>query len=44
MNKIFSCADDCGVKIYYQDTDSIHLNYEDVDKIENIYKEKMGQS
>ena len=25
MNKVFSCADDCGVKIYYQDTGSIHL-------------------
>ena len=35
MNKVFSCADDCDIKIYYQDTDSIHLNYDDVDKIEN---------
>ena len=33
MNKVFSCADDCGVKIYYQDTDSIHLNYKDVHKV-----------
>ena len=44
MNKVFSCADDCDIKIYYQDTDSIHLNYEDVGKIENIYKANMGQS
>ena len=42
MNKVFSCADGCDIKIYYQDTDSIHLNYEDVDKIENGYKEKYG--
>ena len=35
MDKVFSCADDCDIKIYHQDTDSIHLNYEDVDKIEN---------
>ena len=35
MNKVFSCADDCDIKIYYQDTDSIHLNYGGVDKIEN---------
>ena len=42
MNKVFSCADDCDIKIYYQDTDSIHLNYDDVDKIENGYKEKSG--
>ena len=37
MNKVFSCADDCDIKIYYQDTDSIHLNYDDVDKIEKKY-------
>ena len=42
MNKVFSCADDCGIKMYYQDTDSIHLNYEDVGKIENGYKETCG--
>ncbi len=28
MNRVFGCANDCGVNIYYQDTDSIHLNYE----------------
>ena len=28
MNKVFDVSYDCGVKIYYQDTDSIHLNYE----------------
>ena len=33
MNKVFSCADDCDVKIYYQGIDSIHLNYEDVHKV-----------
>ena len=42
MNKIFSCADDCGVKIYYQDTGSIHLNYEGVHKAVKRYKEKYG--
>ena len=25
MNKVFDVSNDCGVKIYYQDTDSIHL-------------------
>ena len=35
MNKVFSCADACGIHVYCQDTDSIHLNYDDVDKIEN---------
>ena len=32
MNCVFDVSNDCGVKIYYQDTGSIHLNYDDVDK------------
>ena len=44
MNKVFSCADDCNRKIYDQGTASIHLNYEDVDKIEINIKKNMGQS
>ena len=24
MNKVFSCADDCAIKVYYRDTGSIH--------------------
>ena len=42
MNKIFGCADGCDIKTYYQATDSLHLNCEDVDKIENRYKEEYG--
>ena len=41
MNKVFSPAFDIGVKIYYQDTDSIHLHYDDVGKIVKRYKENM---
>ena len=44
MNKVFSCADDCGIKIYHQDTGSIHLNYDDVSKVVKRYKENFGQS
>ena len=40
MNKVFDASNDCGVKIYYQDTDSIHLNYDDVNKVVDRYKEK----
>ena len=40
MNKVFSCADDCGIKIYYQDADSIHLGYDDVPKVVKRYKDK----
>ena len=42
MNKVFSCANDCDVKIYYQDTDSIHFNYDDVPWVVKRYKEKYG--
>ena len=42
MDKVFICADDCDIKIYYQDTDSIHLDYDDVDKIVDRYKDKYG--
>ena len=42
MNKVSSCADDLNIKIYYQDTDSIHLNYDDVEKVVARYKEKYG--
>ena len=40
MNEVFSCADDLGLKIYYQDTDSIHMNYDDVAKIAARFKIK----
>ena len=43
MNKVFSCADDVVVKIYYQDTDSINLNYDDVPKIVERYQHKYNQ-
>ena len=42
MTKVFSCADDCDIKIYYQGTGSVHLNHKDVDQIENRYEEKYG--
>ena len=42
MNKIFSCADDLNIKTYYQGTDSIHLNYDDVPLVVKRYKGKYG--
>ena len=44
MDKVFSCADDCAIKTYYQDTHSIHLNYDGVDTVVKIYKENMVQN
>ena len=43
MNKVFDASYDCGVEIYYQDTDPIHLNYDDVDKLVNRYNENYKQ-
>ena len=43
MNKVFSCADDCSIKMYYQDTDSIHSNYDDVDQVVQRYRGKHDQ-
>ena len=40
MNKLFSCAYDLNITIYYQDTDSMHLNYDDADKVVEGYNEK----
>ena len=36
MNEVMTLAEDEGLKIWYQDTDSIHINYEDVDILEKI--------
>ena len=43
MNKVFDVSNDGGVKIYYQDTDSIHLNYDDVDEHVEKYKQTYNQ-
>ena len=31
MNEVMSLAEDVKLSIYYQDTDSMHINYEDVE-------------
>ena len=40
MNEVFNCANDKKLPIYYTDTDSMHLNYEDVPKLEKAFKKK----
>ena len=42
MNNVFDVSNDCGVKIYYQGTCSIHLNYDIVDEIIK-HKQKHNQ-
>ena len=39
MNEVMCLAEDIGIKIFYQDTDSMHLPSEDVPKLENKFKE-----
>ena len=41
MNKVFSCAGDCEIQIYYQGTDTIHLDYDDVDTVVSEYARKV---
>lgn len=38
MNEVFNTANDCNYPIYYTDTDSIHLNYDDVKPLEDKYR------
>ena len=38
-NCVPDCANDCNMKIYHQDTDSIHVNCDDVDTVVQIYQE-----
>jgi hypothetical protein len=42
MNRLMCCAEDIGVKIFYQDTDSVHMRFEDVAKVEEAYFKKYG--
>ena len=41
VNKVFDVSNDCGVKIYYQDTGSIHLRFDGVDRIVKGYKQNV---
>ena len=34
MNEVMTLADDEQLSIWYQDTDSMHINYEEVDVLE----------
>jgi hypothetical protein len=40
MNEVFDIANDKNYPIYYTDTDSLHCNYDDVEKIEKHFKLK----
>ena len=40
MNEVMCLAEDIGCKIYYQDTDSMHIREEDLPKLEDAYREQ----
>lgn len=43
MNEVFDVANENGFPIYYSDTDSLHLNLEDVKPLEDKYREVYGK-
>lgn len=43
MNEVFDIAQANNLKIYYQDTDSMHIGYQDLQVLERKFKEKYGR-
>ena len=43
MNEVMCLAFDEGCRIFYQDTDSMHIMMEDLPKLEQSFKEKYGR-
>ena len=43
MNEVMDIANDAQIKIYYQDTDSMHLKREDLDQLIKLYNAKYGR-
>ena len=44
MNEVMCLAEDLGIDIYYEDTDSMHLPEEDVPRLEKAFQEKYGRT
>lgn len=43
MNEVMAIANDNDINIYYQDTDSMHLDNKDIPKLEKLYYEKYNR-
>ena len=43
MNEVMTLAEDEKLSIWYQDTDSMHINYEEVDLLEKAFKMKYNR-
>ena len=43
MNEVMYCAEDKNIELYYTDTDSIHMNYDDVEPLSKYFNEKYNR-
>lgn len=43
MNEVMCLAEDNNIEMFYQDTDSIHLYNDEIDKLSLLFKEKYGR-
>ena len=43
MNEVMTLSEDLGLSIWYQDTDSMHINYEEVAALAIAFKEKCNR-
>jgi len=43
MNEVMCLAEDNNINIYYQDTDSMHIEFDKVPKLEILFQEKYGK-
>ena len=43
LNEVMTIADDNNLNIWYQDTDSMHIDYEQVETLAKLFKEKYSR-
>lgn len=43
MNEVMTTAEDNNIMIYYQDTDSMHINMEEIHKLQKLYNQKYNR-
>ena len=44
MNEVIYLAEDLGINVYYQDTDSIHIENDKIELLEREFKKKYGRN
>ena len=43
MNEVMCTAEDLGLKLYYQDTDSMHIDFDKIDLLANTYRSRYNR-